>query len=547
MNYKHESLIVGTLVLLQFYPVISLVTKDCRNSVQTILDMNNPEYLIIPNNEDLNTFTNTNIQVRVSWNHIHQLLDPSCVNKYFVEFSPSAIGTTRYKRESVSQTVEMSPPLSNDQTNFTKNLTDNCQVYSVKLAVLLTEGGVPMISSRSREFWPAAHRGWVELYSKSVVVKWPPNCNSVTQDWYIRACTDRSSDGKEQCQSVAVRGEIEVRLFDLSPCSVFQIDLVSSEASDGVVLWSFYDVKTLPEPILHIVPGHDRLSLNIRQLGCQKAALVKHWRITHCDQAVSSSQKRSKLLTRQSVQDTPNAEVWDLENGSGAEKSIVEVEDEDEDGEFSDESEDEQASTELYVYDTNIVPNSQRCTNSIHELNFQEPNELIVMSNLQRCTEYLIDVTPINDEGATIQPGERYATTRWTLCDGQDLNHPDIWIEPDGNLPQNRTLSLSNKGIGGDAGGTSSTTTTTTNSNNTGDGNGRLEEEQRQRRQGRMRTIYIWVSVGSAFGVLLLMGLAIWVTKKRRWQWYADGKQATKANLGSSKKCENDMLLANNN
>lgn len=548
MNYKQEILIVGTLVLFHFYPVISLVTNDCRNSVQTILDTNSPEYILIPDNKDLNTFTNTNIQVTVIWNHIHKLLDASCVYQYFVEFSPSDIGTGRHKRESIGLTAEMSPPLSKDQTNFAKNLTDDCRVYSVKLAVRLNEIGTPMLFSRSREFWPAAHRASVDPYSEAVVVKWPPNCNFMTQDWYIRACTDRPSDEKEECRSMAVRSEVEVHVFGLRPCSVFQIDLLSSEASDGVVLWSFYDVKTLPVPILDIVAGHDRLSLNIRQLGCQKAALVKYWRITHCDQAISSSQKKPKLFARQSVQDTSKSEGWDRDGGSGdGDKSVLEVENGDDDGVFLDELEDDEevATNELYHYDTNIARNSQICTNSIHTFSLQEPEELIVMSNLKRCTDYFINITPINDQGATIQPGEQYATTHWTLCDSQDRNHPDIWIEPDGNLPQNRTLSPSNNGMKDDASVTSTTT------NNTGNGNGQHQDEKSTEEQhhGTRRSsgkIYIWVSIASAFGVLLLMGLAIWVTKKKRWQWSAHGKQTSKTNLGSSKKCENDMLIANN-
>lgn len=99
LNNRHFSKELIFLLLLLALNSI-LAQETCQELAQTVLEKNSLEFVLIPDEGELNTFTTSHIKVNFVWKHIDQMLNHSCVQAYLIEFGP--VKYERWKRESVS-------------------------------------------------------------------------------------------------------------------------------------------------------------------------------------------------------------------------------------------------------------------------------------------------------------------------------------------------------------------------------------------------------------------------------------------------------------
>ena len=62
-----------------------------------------------------------------------------------------------------------------------------------------------------------------------------------------------------------------------------QGDPGEGEEEEEEPLWTFHEVKTLPQPNLDITADRHSLHVRVRQSECDPQAVVRNWRITHCN------------------------------------------------------------------------------------------------------------------------------------------------------------------------------------------------------------------------------------------------------------------------
>ena len=132
----------AALLCLMALPNAAICGEDkaeaCLKRLQTVMEANSPELLVLPNEEELSAFTTSRLHVNVDWNHIDALInsngDKWCVGTYLVEYGPHKY--ERRKRESVSNSADVSPSLGRDATSWTLVVEDNCMVNSVHLVII---------------------------------------------------------------------------------------------------------------------------------------------------------------------------------------------------------------------------------------------------------------------------------------------------------------------------------------------------------------------------------------------------------------------------
>lgn len=385
----HHSLLLCLWHFLAFAKGLSTERDDakCVDLARRVLGKNSMEFLLIPDANDLNTFVTSRVSVTFDWKHIDVLLNKSCVVQYLVEYGPYKY--ERSKRESVSSSSQISRPLSaKDTTSFKARLPDDCQVYSAHLIAVLGDGKV-MVESKRRRFWPAAHRTSIESFSDAIVLSWPPICSYMTKPWSLQVC-----HGERQCSKIDLEGESPLHLAHLQSCALHQISIFPYQSDDEAdiqrngdnePLWSFPDVKTLPKPNFDVVAGHDNLHIKIRQSNCDPEALVAHWRVTHCNHV-------PKRTT-----------------------ATVESEEEEDDGSGYTDGDDTETDNGDYYYYEHREVSAQSCVNGQYQVS-KDGTLLAAIKGLDSCTLYSIDITPTNERGETLQPGEQYGTIHSTLC-----------------------------------------------------------------------------------------------------------------------------------
>ena len=400
-----------------------VTTQECLDTAKSILGRNSPEFVLIPDNSGYNNFITTSVKVNVDWSHVHMLLDKSCIQSYLLEYRQfDYYGETQSnanrrrvsKRETSSNDARISPPIPTGETNYVISLPDDCQVYSVNLVVVPKSGaGGHLLYSKSRRFWPAAHRTTVESFSDGIVLSWPPICTHMTKEWRLETCAVSQDD----CDVQNLQGDSPLHISKLKPCHSFQLRLLASTddagTSSGDILWTFNNVKTLPKPTFDLKAGHDSLKLRIQQLGCQPGIHVDHWRITHCQHI--PHQKKSLYGSKP--------------DDSAVDEYTLDLDESDRDGSGDGRGDDE----EYYYYDNNEV---NACVNSQHQVT---ESDIVKLENLDKCTLYSIDITPTDMHGETLQPGEQYGTIHSTLCGEQD-NDDNFWFKEDKRGKESRPL-----------------------------------------------------------------------------------------------------------
>ena len=389
----------------------SASTEECLDTARSILERNSPEFVLIPDEGGYNTFITTSVKVNVDWSHLATILDESCIGSYLLEYrqfdyyGEKTINARLAKRETSANDARISPPIPTDKTSYVISLPDDCKVYAVNLVVVPRAGaGGHLLYSKTRRFWPAAHRTSVESFSDALVLSWPPICTHMTQEWRLETCASAQDD----CDVQTLMGDSPIHISGLRSCNAYTLRLLAStDDSGGVsggggggagdVLWAFNQVHTLPKPQFDLKAGHETLSLQISQAGCVPSAKVDHWRITHCQHVPSSKQK--------TLYGNDNKGEYTLD---------LEEEKEEGDGSGAADQNDDDAD-EYYYYDQDDEVNS--CINTQHDVS--ESGE-IVLEHLEKCTLYSIDITPTDRHGETLQPGEQYGTIHSTLCGGGD-------------------------------------------------------------------------------------------------------------------------------
>ena len=375
------------------------------------MQRNSPEFVLVPSEAD--KYISTTVKVSVKWAHIDSVLrDKSCVKSYLVEYRE--YNTNYYdegrrisKRESVSSSSQISPPLPPETTSFVVSIPDDCNVFSVKLVLVAedSEGRKRLLNSRARKFWPAGHRTSVETFSDAVVLTWPPVCGHVTRDWRLETC----GSSIDACSIRHLRGESPLHIAKLRPCNSYTFRLLSPPENgardNDEDLWSFNQVRTLPQPDFDVVAGHTTLRLRIKQESCEPKAVVRHWRITHCTHVPQQ---------RRGDNDKQKMRKEEEEEGSG-------------------DGSDEEDSEDYYYYENNenggssashdndgfVEDKSPVCSHSQYDIFSSSSTDggLILLEGLARCTLYSMDIIPTDASGATLQPGEQYGTIHSTLCD----------------------------------------------------------------------------------------------------------------------------------
>ncbi len=401
----------------------------CKSLTEKVLAKNRPEFVLVPNDRDANTFVTSRVEVSISWSHIDALLDKSCVRFYLLEYGPDpdAVRGGRTKRESVSSSATVSPPISKDGggASYAVHLPDDCAVYYARVIVAFTEteqdadrDDSGMSRSQPRTFWPAAHRVRLDSFSDGIVLSWPPACAHATDGWRLAVCAggdpERSDEGGGDCHDVSLRGDTPIHLSPLRPCSIYSLDLHSKprvptvakhKGDDWPSLWSFHAVKTLPKPSFDISAGHRDLHLRILQPDCHTDAVVRHWRVTRCDHVPGNDEARRKRALEPAASDS-DASEYSSGDGESVGNSNSNVDDDD----------------YYYYYDRDDAASSAsaRCH---HELVSAGNHSLddgatlsVSLTDLSECTLYAVDMTPTDEAGRALQPGEQYGTIHSTLC-----------------------------------------------------------------------------------------------------------------------------------
>jgi len=424
---------------------------ECLKRTRTIVENNSPELLVLPNEEQLSAFATSRLHVKVDWSHIDALIESNgdkwCVGTYLVEYGPHKYhqnnGRHRGKRESVSNSADVSPSLGRDVNSWTLVVEDNCQVRSVHL-VLIPAVVVPVTSmqashqvqgigvatkddnggsynfmtSGQRRFWPAAYRTVLDVFSNSAVVSWTPVCSYATEGWVLEACPDAEVEAgddvdttaKNKCQSVPLNGESPVHITDLSPCRLYRFRL---KAGDDL-LWTFSAARTLPSPEIEATPADHSIKLTIIQGGhCDDKAIVKYWRVSHCASSQSNFDN-DPTPSSSSKSDSGSGDYYDYYDHEDNENEEMRPGD-------------EKLSTQT----------SMSCINNLHTVD--RSRGVVLIDRLEACTLYSIDVSPADSNGHALQPGEQIGSVHSTLCRNQpkttSSDNSDIWINenPEGN------------------------------------------------------------------------------------------------------------------
>lgn len=402
-----------------FFNEVQSTQQECLDAVKAILQNNSPELLVIPNQEELSIFTTSKVHISVTWSHIDALLgavDKSCVGSYLLEYGPHAFNS---QQRGLSPS-EITPALTPDKTSHTITVDDDCNVYSVHMVVIPSLGsGADLIYSQRKAFWPAAYRTVLDVHSNSAVVSWPPSCSYVTSGWQLEACPGgQFDDSRQNCLQASLNGESPVHLTNLNPCRLYHFrlrgpTLQPSGLGPRPVLWIFPPTRTLPKPDVEAVSGHTSLRILIDQgSDCDDAAVVQHWRITHC-----TSSPEPQEMARSTSTD---------EEGSGDDEEYP-----------------------AYVGEEPI----RTCINQLHEAGradrLHNNRQDFLISNLKQCTLYSIDISPADPSGQPLQPGEQYDSVHSTLCQEEDngfwFSNEDN-VSPDSlhiqdNIPSKRPVS----------------------------------------------------------------------------------------------------------
>ena len=287
-----------------------------------------------------------------------------------------------------------------------------------------------LLRSRPRVFWPAARRTLIEPFSDGVVLSWPPACAHATDGWTLAVCSDGGDggDGGDEsrgCEEILLTGESPLHLSPLPSCSLHSIRLLASsqtpkeeggeKENDSDALWSFEKVRTLPRPDFEITAGHRELRLRILQRPqCHPEALVRHWRVTRCNHVPGEEEGGRRGRGREGRAAKARTE----------EEKEEEEEEEEEDLESSGDGDGGGDEDDYYYYDEAVRSGVEECSNSRHSLDDEDREEdkngatvlRVFLPGLSECTLYSVDLTPTDDLGRALQPGERFGTVHSTLC-----------------------------------------------------------------------------------------------------------------------------------
>jgi hypothetical protein len=367
---------VFLLLLVDLCRMVHGLTNEavsCLEAVEIILESNAPQVMAIPVGNDINTYTSSRVRLSVSWSNIDSLLKSAkakaCITSYFIEYSVSST------IDESPDHVQHSPAIDRAKTEHSLLVEDDCRLYTILVGIVpnnqIQEDRKKLLYSRPRTTWPSGRHTVVNVFSTSAIFYWPPTCSHViSPTWQMESCPwDVDRRRHPACSRDTLRrgdGVGHHIVENLTPCQRYHFRLRAPPSwreavpRPGEVLWAFQAGQTLPQPQIEALAGHKHLRILIDQgAKCAESAVIMNWRVTVChtgEEAVAG-------------------------NGSSMHK----------------------------------------CINQLHQLtkaDLARHRQQLVIRPLEECTLYSVAISPADDDGHPLQPGERYTSVHSTLCGG---------------------------------------------------------------------------------------------------------------------------------